>query len=311
MRQFKKPPVEVSKINFSRLNFFRNNGLIKANTPEEVAKKHEAIYEFICDRYDNMETRRAYVNTIIDQLKRVDDPDDKLILYYNDIAFNLCEDRKKKYAENKPINSRRETLEKYDYDYLSNVIVELNDKFMDDKKNMSEQEHLLLTILYLNMLQPPLRSEICEMRFVDDKEGKLNMNKLKENTLVKNNIGQYYYVLVKYKAKKTDEHRIIKLKNSELKKFLNRSFKAFPRSYVLGINEPLGYYGYRSILSKRFAPGFSVDCLRSLYISKFMSSNPSLKMRQEVAFDMLHSTSAQQMFYNKVVEEGELPEVKL
>jgi hypothetical protein len=106
-------------------------------------------------------------------------------------------------------------------------------------------------------------------------------------------------VLHRYKTRGTYGDKSLKLKNVILKKFLDKSFKMYPRQYLLGIDKPMGYSLFSNILKRSFGSGMGTDMLRSIYISEFIKSNPTIKMREELANQMLHSVASQQLFYDK------------
>jgi len=302
----KKAPTTQSKAHSQRLKMFVNKDIIKDTTPEAVFKNHKELHDFILT-YKNLETRKGYLQTVIDSLKRLKKPTEeqlKLIQKYATEAYELAKLNKEAYKDNKNTVLARVELSGVDYDKLCSVMDELTTKMEDGE--ITSKEHLLLVILNMNLRQAPLRSEISNMRYLDlsnpeDKKIKLDKN---ENYLVKNEIGQYHYILHKYKTKGMYGDKTIKIKNTILKDFLNKSFKLYPRKFLVGTGDkPIKYTGYLTLLRWAFGVGIGADMIRSVYITEFMRHNPSIKAREELAASMLHSTASQELFYNKLPDD--------
>lgn len=292
--KLKAPPKVMSKIHEKRLQTFVSKNLIKDATPNEVYACHEKLYEYIMS-FDNIETRKGYLQTLIDSLKRVDKSDVVLIQKYATEAYELTKQTKENYSTNTP-------SKKYDmtYDKLCSVMNELTERF--NSVDTTTREHNLLISLNMNLRHPPLRSEICDMAFVDLNKSPEFEFKNDANYLIKNK-NAYHIKLHKYKTKGIYGVKTIEITNENLIGFLDKSFEKAPRQYLLANespDKPLNYKNYLSVLKWGLGPGIGCDAMRSIYISEFMKSEPSMKAKQELADKMGHSVASQQLFYLKV-----------
>jgi hypothetical protein len=96
--------------------------------------------------------------------------------------------------------------------------------------------------------------------------------------------------------------------------FLKKSLAVWPREWLMSSlkdDGPLGYDLYRTLSNEMFGEGVSVDVYRSIYITKYLEGNPTIKEREKLAKMMLHTIESQSLFYRKVDEEKEAVELPL
>jgi len=124
-----------------------------------------------------------------------------------------------------------------------------------------------------------------------------------------------------YKKGGTIKYRLgkIDIESKTLTNIIDESLKTFPRKYILSLltnrNNPLGKQNFERILNEIFEPEgkkVTVDILRSVYITHFYESNPTLLQREKLAKQMRNSVSVQEKSYRKIIKpkEDEVEEVE-
>jgi hypothetical protein len=171
-----------------------------------------------------------------------------------------------------------------------------------DQGTIDKEEHTLLIILALNVLQPPIRSEYTDMRVVYESETRDPT----KNYLVKTGVKSkkpWAYLLNDYKTVKTYGIQRIVIERP-LQQFLTKSFKLLPRDYVLSSRDDpasaLGYGAFRGLTQKYLGDGAGVDQFRSSYVSKFLEQHPSEAEKEALAKRMLTSTDQINLSYRKL-----------
>lgn len=290
----------MSASHLKRLTTFKNKGLINSIDMNDIYYNHEKIYKHI-QEYENKSTANSYLQSLIDAMKRAtvdDDTRKQTIINYAQKAYDLSRMISESYKDNKPLKTRIKLNTDYDYDKLYRIMEKLSEKFEDHKE--TPKEHKILLVLKLNLLTPPLRSEISNMR-VGTSSQTIAEPHQQENYIVKDD-AKYNYVIKNYKTKTRYGDRIIPISDT-LTEFLDASLGRYPRAFLLcGDNpdEPLRYGRYITLLYSYFGRGFGCDLFRSIYITHALNKNISYLERETLAKKMLHSVNSQMLFYNKV-----------
>jgi len=280
-----------------------NKGWIDDDTEETVVNSHQNLFKYIDGEYQNLDTRKTHLTALVNILRSqdMDDVADK----YSKIAVDI---HNKTSADKK--DNRQMTLSRIrnpvDYNKISELYNKLRKQF--DEGTISPYNHVLLTILAVNVLMPPIRSETVDMAIVspdsDTKNGNLLVKAGKKKP--------WHLILNDFKTVKSFGKQKIELP-VKLKAFLIESLKKMPRSYLVSKpndpTSPLGYPSFLRMVQKALGEGTGSDVFRSAYISEFMKQNPTMSEREGLAKKMLHSVESQQQHYVKV--DDDKPPAKL
>ena len=290
---FKPPAEKQSKLYLLAVQRLKTEGIIKFATPEEVTACHNLVFDHF-STYENKATRTYKIYCLIDCLKRCNAPYE-LILQYSQAAMDCKREVQENYKQNGEISAGRiEIKKKWNYETLFSKFEELLYDFNNHKE--TPESHNLLLILALNLLQPPLRSEIADMIIAKQpvvcQDGKNYLFCLEGK--------KYFYYLTKYKNK--IKNKSIDILNYKLKAIFDESYKRYPRLYVLETSPgiALGYNRFLLLLTRNIDPGFSVDCFRSIFITDCYKHKMSYAEKEILANKMCHSVAAQQIYYNKI-----------
>jgi len=186
-------------------------------------------------------------------------------------------------------------------------------QYRDALKDLEHfKNHMEYLALCLYTLIPPLRSEWCNMEIVEQKhEGKRQEEP--EGNYLKITDKKMVYVIQDDKVVKS--HGILRaVVNSQLEKILRRSFRLFPRNYVLSTKNktnPMPYQSFRAMLLG-IDERISIDTLRSAYATAWLSSFRSEADKKRIAMLMRTSVNMINTEYvkKKHVEKGEAKEEK-
>ena len=303
---------------------FVRKGLMPGVEPKDVFENHEKIWGFLSN-YKNKETLRSYLQAMFAHLKRNGPIAEYVVRKYVDCSYKIMVETYEEYRKNAEIEGMdpKNRLD-YDYDALGKLLGDLEKIFWVNVPPITDNQHNLMLILALNVLQPPLRAEIATMIYTEEPCTLLKCE-TKQNYLVKNtSMDTYYYRMCNYKTKVRYGCCTIELQNKRLKKLLDESFKRHPRKDVLvpavmsgKVAESFGYNRYNMLLKNELGAGACADWFRALYIAKFIRSNPNFKQKEVLAKQMLHTQHSQMLFYNKItngrstVSDGSLLEEPL
>jgi len=172
---------------------------------------------------------------------------------------------------------------------------------LTNKQKILIQQYLLL-YLYSGVAFPVIRNDFAEMK-VFTKDTKTDPDK---NYLIFTK--QPYFKLNEYKTKKYNGEQIIKFSERVLKKLIKDWLDITNSDYLL-INvkdgTPMSANGITKNLNSLFEnyknKKVSTSLLRSIYIShKYNDTNMSLKEKQKLGKEMLHSAKTADLVYNKI-----------
>jgi len=157
---------------------------------------------------------------------------------------------------------------------------------LTNKQKILIQQYLLL-YLYSGVAFPVIRNDFAEMKVFTK---------------------QPYFKLNEYKTKKYNGEQIIKFSDRVLKKLIKDWLDITNSDYLL-INvkdgTPMSANGITKNLNSLFEnyknKKVSTSLLRSIYIShKYNDTNMSLKEKQKLGKEMLHSAKTADLVYNKI-----------
>lgn len=172
---------------------------------------------------------------------------------------------------------------------------------LTNKQKILIQQYLLL-YLYSGVAFPVVRNDFADMEVLTT-NSKTEPNK---NYLILNN--QPYFKLNEYKTKKYNGEQIIKFTDKVLKKLIKDWLNITNSKFLLinvKDNTPMSANGITKNLNSLFETyknkKVSTSLLRSIYIShKYNDTTMSLKEKNKLGKDMLHSAKTADLVYNKI-----------
>jgi len=226
----------------------------------------------------------------------------KLVEFFSDRGVTLNKIVEKQYKENKPTEKQIERG--LTWQSMSEKYEELVNK--NTSNDFKEKRDIMdMVIIGANYLQPPLRSNISNMRIVDENEVD---NDGVENLLVKRPNGNRYYLLRTYKTARTYNEVQVPI-TPKFNKLIDESLKHFPRNHLVTnlMKKPLTAVQYQGSL-RRLLNGASVDDTRMNFVSHFFEQKRSETEVEKIASMMLTSADRLRTVYKKIRGNSDEPE---
>lgn len=270
--------------NIKRIEF-----IIKLDV-NEWDKKSFNNYNIILDELLNDYSLNSIINTIntiIFYLKSVK-ADEKIINKYIDILNDLADERKKE--EFKQEASNKELSNWINYNDMKKKIEELSIDYIKHKKAFTVFRNFLIFSLYI--LSIPVRIQnYLNMKVIKNEDSN---NDSDHNYLIKDKEG-YKMIFNKYKTSKYIGRVEINIENEILIKLIDRWFKMYnkiesnnDKFFLINKNEEeMTQNNFSSALksiSKRiFNKEISVNDIRHIFLTDFLSSNRTIEEKIKVA----------------------------
>lgn len=271
------------------LNVLADNQIIPQNIKTTLKfTKPLAVksYNYLNNHYENVNTRKGYIVALY-QLMDLNPSLSELVKEYRTECYKLQQGITDKISEN--INENPNFVS---YSELKETTSKLRKEWL--KKPEDKLNNLTYLVYALYTKAPPLRSEYANMEILDEKpDGAFN-------ALINQPKDMYFYV---NKDKVSNYHKPLYSKLSDELAFdIKLSLAMFPRKYLLQ-----DYKNENPISTKKLSrmiqsvkSHLTIPLLRSAYISNFYKSNPSEKLKDELAKNMRHSKEIAQMSYKKI-----------
>lgn len=222
---------------------------------------------------------------------------------YQLLLTDLTDEKNKQLGKQELSDKRKEQ-----YVPFNDIQAKLNETYEDylnNKKSFSEYRRYLLLNLFTRNV-PVRLGNYLNMKIVrkPTKDTSKYNNKDTNYLLVYPN--KYVFVFNKYKTSKTYNQKIAEVKNGKMKTLISRWLKDYNKENIFMVNSdrsPSNQKGLtadlKAITKKLFDKSFSVDMLRSSYITHLYDTDPNLETKEKIARAMGHSVTTSEKHYNK------------
>ena len=256
----------------------------------EDFKNIDNVVDELIDNY-SISTTVSTLLAIISYLK-YKKASDSLIEYYKDMLNELIQERNK--DNNNQEMSAKEEENWIEYPELKAKVEAEAQEFLSKKKSFSGYRNFL--IMSLLTLQPPTRlGNYLDMVYKNKsslKNGGRGLMKNKNYILYNNNEEnpKYTFIFNKYKTAKTLGQITREIENDTLNKLLHKWFEDYntkKQNFLVNSNGGLTTQtgitnGLSSISKKLFDKKLTGNSFRHIFITHFLSTNPSIQEKQEV-----------------------------
>jgi len=262
---------------------------------------HTQIYEYIDKKYTNENSKRVHLSSLAKLFKIYNGENSSLYKKYSKLAIKL-----QKQIELKNLSQEVNENRKDNYLTFNNILnkrEEYKKLFLEHPEDHKINQQYLILCLYT--MQPPIRQEYKDMKFVSS----VPHDKTKNYILKK--FDKYFVIINKDKISKNYTNKDLFELSSELCSTIDESLKYYPRKYILSLNtngeKQIGKQGFEAILKSIFdEKRIGVDMIRSAYITH-VYDNKKITMREktEIASKMRSSIAMANTNYHKIVEHTE------
>jgi site-specific recombinase XerD len=256
----------------------------------EDFKNIDNVVDELIDNY-SISTTVSTLLAIISYLK-FKKASDSLIDDYKDMLNELIQERNK--DNNNQEMSVKEEENWIEYPELKAKVEAEAQEFLSKKKSFSGYRNFL--IMSLLTLQPPTRlGNYLDMVYKNKsslKNGGRGLMKTKNYILYNNNEEnpKYTFIFNKYKTAKTLGQITREIENDTLNKLLHKWFEDYntkKQNFLVNSNGGLTTQtgitnGLSSISKKLFDKKLTGNSFRHIFITHFLSTNPSIQEKQEV-----------------------------
>ena len=253
-------------------------------------KDVDKVVDDLIENY-SISTTVSTILAIISFLK-FKDGDESLIEDYKDMLNELIQERNKDNNNQELTGKEEENW--IEYPELKSKVEKEAEEFLNKKKSFSAYRNFL--IMALLTLQPPTRlGNYLEMAYKNKnslKNGGRGLKKTKNYILYNNNVEnpEYTFIFNKYKTAKTLGQITQVIENKTLNKLLHKWFEEYNTKKQIFLinsnNKPTTQTGITnglsSISKKLFNKHLTGNSFRHIFITHFLSTNPSIQEKQEV-----------------------------
>ena len=250
----------------------------------------DKIVDDLIETY-SISTTVSTLLAIISYLK-FKDADEELIEDYKDILNELIQERNKDNNNQELTGKEEENW--IEYPELKAKVEKEAQEFLTKKKSFSSYRNFL--IMALLTLQPPTRlGNYLDMVYKNKsslKNGGRGLKKTKNYILYNNDEKnpEFTFIFNKYKTAKTLGQITRDIENKTLNELLFKWFDAYntkKQNFLVNSNGGLTTQtgitnGLSSISKKLFNKHLTGNSFRHIFITHFLSTNPSIKEKQEV-----------------------------
>lgn len=275
-------------------------------------KKLELLHLSFLDNVDEfVEKLQPYsTNTILSTLASITKLN-KLIDANAVITRNFLMKLKELKTKNDKDNNKTTDDENYlDFLIIKNKVIETHNDYLTSDKTLPDYRAFLELALF--SLQIPTRIQnFLNMYYLEEN----NINNLKDEKYKNNNKnfivkvdGDYIFIFNRYKTSKFYGQQILKVNNQILKKLIDKWFTSYNTTKKLflidentrAISQVLFTKDLKTISKKLFNVSFSVNILRSSFITMLYNNNPDFRVKESIAQLMGHTTAIQEIQYNRI-----------
>lgn len=276
---------KISKKTYlERLNALQN---MTGKTLLDLLSKPKNTYSFLVSRYDQVQSRKAYINAILTLFKHLpslkEDYKDCHVSWrgYFDIVHKASEER---YDNNTPSTRQQMAFMPWD------KIIEARDKLPDDSV-----EYLFLCC---HTMIPPIRADLDHVRFYIN-EAPSPPSTPNYILITRGRSGPWKMTLVLTEFKTSKALKCYqKVLPPELCAVIKKSLLRFPREYLFvssvtgkPFNSPATYTKFANRILERVLRPYKVtiSMLRHIFVSSLDHGKMTSGQKSQIAKDMMHS----------------------
>jgi hypothetical protein len=208
---------------------------------------------------------------------------------YDEVLTELVKMRDEEQKNQK--KSKEEQEYWIDYPELKTRVETRAKDFLDNKKAFTQYRNFLLLSLYT--LIPPTRiGNYLDMKIKSADQMKRDASALKKkfNYIVHLGDGKYRFIFNKYKTAKSVGQIDYTVESDILNKLLHKYFKDYTHQKGIFLHNTDGSpmsqtgvtNGLKSISNKLFDKDMTLNSFRHIYLTHFLSTNPSINEKQKI-----------------------------
>lgn len=265
------------------------------NNSDEVLNKLQETYK--------LNTVSSTISNII-KLIRIKKGKEELEGRYLELLSDLME-RRDKTSNKQELTEERE--DKFvSFNELQQKLNETYDEYIDSNKSFSDFRRYLLINLFVRNIPVRLGNYLNMKVIKKTKKNNESFNNKNNNYLIIKG-DDYYFIFNKYKTSKTYNQKIVQIKNDKMKSLIKKWFSNYNKNpeYFL-VNNDRTETNQKNLTSdllnitkKLFNKSFSVDMIRSSYITYLYDTDPTLEIKEKVSHVMGNSVTTAEKHYNK------------
>ena len=207
---------------------------------------------------------------------------------YRDFLNELVEDRNNN--DNKQEIKEKEKTNWINYDKLKNKVEEKAQEYLNNKKAYSDYRNFL--ILSLFTLQPPARTgNYLNMKYKEKKTRDIEKLNKKYNYICLDGEDTWKFIFNDYKTSKYIGKVVLKVNNIILNKLITKWFNDYnikKKDFLNNVNgKPISQTNFtnaqKSITKKILGKELTTNLFRHIFLTHFLSSNPSIEEKQKIA----------------------------
>lgn len=214
--------------------------------------------------------------------------DDKIINKYRNYLNDFIQERNQNAKKQNQTHS--EKLNWINYPELKNKVEDNIPDYLNKKKAYSDFRNFLILALF--SLQPPVRiGNYLNMKYKGEgKRGIQSLNK-KFNYITKMENGKYKMIFNNYKTSKYIGKITHIIDNDNLNELINKWFSDYNKNkdfFITNVSgKPITQTNFtnaqKSISKKILQKELSTNDFRHIYLTHFLSTNPSIQQKEKVA----------------------------
>ena len=270
-------------------NIKRLEKFLKTNFDEwnnNTFKNVDTILDNLLEDYSN-NTNILNILTIIRYLeyKKVKG---NLVEEYKEVLNELVDERNNN--DNKQILKDNEKDNWIHYEELKNKVEEKAEEYLSRKKAYSDFRNFLILALFT--LQPPTRiGNYLNMKYKVKTKREVDRLNKKYNYITPDQNGKWKMIFNNYKTSKYLGKVILKVDNDILNNLITKWFNDYNKSRKVFLNnvsgKPISQTNFtnaqKSISKKIIGKELTTNLFRHIYLTWFLSKNPSIEEKQKIA----------------------------
>lgn len=264
------------------------------NNLEEVKQK-------LLDKY-SFNTLISTINVIV-KLLRLKKANAELENKYQLLLTDLNEENHNK-AGTQQLSERRQA-QYVPFNEIQKTLDDTYEDYINKKKSITDYRRYLLLNLFTRNV-PVRLGNYLNMKIVRKPTKDMKQFNNKDTNYLLKYPNKYVFVFNKYKTSKTYNQKIAEVKNTKMKSLIDKWLKDYNKENIFMVNSdrtPSNQKNLtadlKAITKKLYDKSFSVDMLRSSYITHLYDTDPTLQTKEKVAKLMGNSVAVQERHYNK------------